>query len=50
MTGVNAFVIGLPGVIATKAAGMDASAWAAWVQAVFSVLAICAGFLTMYPA
>jgi hypothetical protein len=48
MTGVNAFVIGLPGVIATKAAGMDASAWAAWVQAVFSVLAICAGFLTMY--
>ena len=31
MTGVNAFVIALPGVIATKAAGMDASAWATFV-------------------
>jgi hypothetical protein len=42
------WLIALPCSIATKAAGMDASAWAAWVQAVGSVLAIGAGFLTMY--
>jgi hypothetical protein len=42
------WLVALPGSIATKAAGMDASAWAAWVQAVFSVIAIGVGFLTMY--
>jgi hypothetical protein len=36
------------GCTANKAAAMEASAWAAWVQAVFSVVAIGAGFLTMY--
>jgi hypothetical protein len=41
-------LLALPNNIATKVAGMDATAWAAWVQAVGSVLAIGAGFLTMY--
>jgi hypothetical protein len=34
------WLVALPCSIATKAAGMDASAWAAWVQAVFSLAAI----------
>jgi hypothetical protein len=34
------WLVALPCRITTKAAGMDASAWAAWVQAVFSVIAI----------
>lgn len=38
------WLLALPISIATKAAGMDASAWAAWVQAVFSVIAIGVGF------
>lgn len=42
------WLLALPGIIDAKAATMDASAWAAWVQAVFSVLAIVAGFATMY--
>ncbi len=42
------WLVNLPRVIAGKAANMDASAWAAWVQAVGSILAIGAGFLTMF--
>jgi hypothetical protein len=42
------WLVALPCSIATKAAGMDASAWAAWVQAIGSILAIAAGFGTMF--
>jgi hypothetical protein len=42
------WLVALPSSIATKAAGMNASEWAAWVQAVGSILAIVAGFLTMF--
>jgi hypothetical protein len=42
------WLVSLPCSIATKAAGMDASAWAAWVQAGGSILAIGAGFATLY--
>jgi hypothetical protein len=41
-------VLAWGGCMANKAAGMDASAWAAWVQAGGSILAILAGFGTMY--
>ena len=34
------WLLALPGSIATKAAAMNASEWAAWVQAVFSLVAI----------
>jgi hypothetical protein len=34
--------------VANKTAGMDTSAWAAWIQAVGSILAIAAGFVVLY--
>ena len=42
------WLLALPGSIAIKAAGMNASEWAAWVQAVGSILAIVAGFGTVF--
>ena len=41
------WLAGLPGGIATKAKNMDASAWASWVQAIGSIVAIVAGFGTV---